>query len=201
MHEFDPSELVGLIKDMAEAGELPSSNLPQLRQLLVCVFGLLFASPGQQHLGSAGPWHHQGPAVHGRPAGATTYSNPGTPQSQLKATAGPWTPGGSAAAGRSAAIGGSTSIEAQRLLRELRKVPLLPVLGQPGLLVAAQGGATSSKGPLAPGSAPSDAADGASAVQVVHSSLGATAKVFFPLNLQTPSQAPGITAALVTPPR
>jgi hypothetical protein len=48
VREFDPAELVGLIKDMAVAGELPSDNIPQLRQLLACVFGLLFASPSQQ---------------------------------------------------------------------------------------------------------------------------------------------------------
>lgn len=109
VREFDPQEVISLIKDLAVAGELPSNNIPELRQLLACVFGLLFAPSSQQQ-------HHWG--------------------------AGSGTPGGVSTAATAAAS--SSSIRVQLLLRKLRQVPLLPVYGRPGVLVAAQGGMLSS---------------------------------------------------------
>lgn len=111
VREFDPQEVISLIKDVAVAGELPSSNIPQLRQLLVCVFGLLFASSSQH------PQHW---------AGAAAAATPARKGSAVVAAG---------------AVG--SSIRVQRLLRELRQVPLLPVYARPGVLVAAQGGVLS----------------------------------------------------------
>lgn len=186
MREFDPAELVGLIKDMAVAGELPSSNLPQLRQLLLCVFGLLFASaPQQQQQQLPGSYWRQGgaPASRGSGQGAA----PDTPSSQLRAAARSATPGGgtggfgASASGVGGSTGGATSIKAQLLLRELRQVPLLPVFGRPGLLVAAQGGATNYVGRVFGAERGGPAGPAAAAAA---GCVGADAKVYFPLNLQ-----------------
>jgi hypothetical protein len=150
---------------MAVAGELPSSNLAQLQQLLVCVFGLLFnTTPGQQQ-----HWaQQQGVSSSSGFGSSTPVRNAlGTPQR--------FTPGAASSVG--AAAGAGANIRAQLLLRELRQVPLLPVLGRPGLLVAAQGGGTSFKPPVTAGGSSSR-----TAAMSDQTPIGSSAKVFLPLN-------------------
>jgi hypothetical protein len=194
---------------MALAGELTSSNLAQLQQLLVCAFGLLFSStPGGQN-----QQQQQRQGINsGSGAAATPYKGvSSTPQRQTL------TPSRAAAAsgGVTSAAGGGSSIRAQLLLRELRQVPLLPVVGRPGLLVAAQGGATSfnAAAVAAAGSAvtTSDTSSSSSKGLDMSSGFGPSAKVFFPLNHSSSSRAsdaqqllpPASTrpSVLSTPPR
>jgi hypothetical protein len=173
---------------MAVAGELPSSNLAQLQQLLVCVFGLLFNTTQAQQQQQQQHWAQQ--------QGVNSSSGFGSSTPGRNALGTPLRQGaGAAAAGAASAGGGaagaSTNIRAQLLLRELRQVPLLPVLGRPGLLVAAQGGATSFRTPpTAAGSSSSSEA----ATAADHTPLDSSAKVFFPLN-QCSSSNSSISAA------
>eukprot|EP00775_Hariotina_reticulata_P013386 gene13386-13513_t len=159
VREFDPAELVNLIKNMALSGELSGSSIPQLRQLLVCVFGLLFSTPSLQQqqpwMGSASAgFRHSSSNIDIMPAGPAAA--PGMPHSQLSPTGSrpprspsgtqvtqwPRSPSGTPVATAGGAAMGPTTAAMQLLLRELRQVPLLPIFGQPGVLVAAQGGAT-----------------------------------------------------------
>jgi hypothetical protein len=188
VREFDPSELVGLIKDMAAAGELPSSNLPQLQQLLVCVFGLLFnTTPSQQQ-------QQQLSAISSSGAAATPVRDVNsTPQRQ---TLTPFRAGGVSGGGAAAA---TSSIRAKLLLRELKTLPLLPVMGRPGLLVAAKGGATSFNAAAAAASTTDSSGSGLD----VGNRFDPSAEVFFPLSLSSSSSSSGSgqQSVLSTPPR
>lgn len=103
---------------MAAAGDLSGHSIPQLRQLLVTVFGLLF-----------------GAALSAGPGMTSTHdAAAATAEAGLQAA-------GSSGAGLFSSNSGSaasSSIRVQGLLKELRECPLLPVFGRQGVLVPAR---------------------------------------------------------------
>lgn len=108
---------------MAAAGELSGHSIPQLRQLLVTVFGLLFGAG--LSVGAPG-----GPATQGTLAAGSSSGL-----------------GVSHTSSSSSTTSGSTSIRVLSLLKELKECPLLPLYGRKGALVparAAAGGESSS---------------------------------------------------------
>jgi hypothetical protein len=106
---------------MAAAGELSGHSIPQLRQLLVTVFGLLFGAGL-----SVGP--------------------PGTSATQGTLGAGSSSGFGLSSSSSSAAATGNTSIRVLSLLKELKECPLLPLYGQKGVLVPARAAAEGEAG-------------------------------------------------------
>lgn len=72
IREFDPQEVICLVRDMAAAGELSGHSIPQLRQLLVTVFGLLFGVGLGTGAGSGAASAAQGPAGLGSSAGSSS---------------------------------------------------------------------------------------------------------------------------------
>jgi hypothetical protein len=115
-------------QDMAAAGELSAHSIPQLRQLLVTVFGLLFGAG--LSVGAPGSSVTQGSLAAGSSSGCGLSHNTSSSSSS------------------SAATSGSTSIRVLSLLKELKECPLLPLYGKKGTLVparaAAEGGASNS---------------------------------------------------------
>jgi hypothetical protein len=136
------------------------------------------------------------PAVAAGPAAAAAAA-PGTPSyHQVRSsTAGLRTPGGTSSAAPPGSSS-STRVAVQLLLRELRQVPLLPVFGKPGVLVAARGGATMTTTTAHRDCCAAPADEGAVRVdtlpaahrrsgevpaQVISGSIGGEAPLFFPL--------------------
>lgn len=106
------------LQDMAAAGELSGHSIPQLRQLLVTVFGLLFG------------------------AGLSASSAPSSSSGSAAAHAAGSTAGGSggSTSTSTAADSGSGSIKVISMLKELKACPLLPLYGSQGALVPARAG-------------------------------------------------------------
>ena len=121
-HLPQQTQVICFVKDMAAARELSGHSIPQLRQLLVTVFGLLFGSGLSTTAGTAG-----GTAATAAEAGSanTTSSGPGLASSSSSA---------------------GSSIRVQGLLKELRECPLLPLYGRPGTLVPARVSSEDSSG-------------------------------------------------------
>lgn len=97
-------------QDMAAAGELSGHSIPQLRQILVTVFGLLVGA--------------------GLAASAPSSSSGSAATHAAGSTAG----GGNTSTSTAAADSGS-SIIVQGVLKELKECPLLPLYGSQGALV------------------------------------------------------------------
>ena len=114
VREYDPEQLVLLVKGLAAKGALAKLGQAWLQELLLCLFSLMYDASVKDSSSAAAA----GGAVQASPREAG-----GTP--------------GGGGNGR----GGSGIAQGLRLklLQELRTVPLLPVLNKPGELVAPGG--------------------------------------------------------------